>query len=272
MDPSRSAAGVDQYFFGQMIEQLDRTGPKLDTINWLAESWVLTQENGKPVITVKIRPGVKFHNGDPLTAEDFQYAYQRQRDPKISKWPHLLAAVESFDVVDNLTFRVRFKEGDGSFTSNNLTLWALPKRHLEKVGDEEFAKAPVGTGPWKFVSRTIKEELRLEAFDDYWNKEHRPTVKNLVIKIIPEDLTRVAAFKTGAIDWIDAVPPAMVEEFKKMAGVKTGRGTLTGSTATCGAMGCRAIPEPPGRGMCIPMCRAKAGASLRCMMIPSSTS
>ena len=157
-----------------------------------------------------------------MTAEDFEFAYQRQRDPKISKWPHLLAAVESFEVVDALTFRVRFKEGDGSFTSGNLILWALPKRHLQKVGDEEFAKAPVGTGPWKFVSRTIKEELRLEAYEGYWNAAHRPTVKNLVIKIIPEDLTRVAAFKTGAIDWIDAVPPAMVAEFSKMAGVQTG--------------------------------------------------
>jgi len=222
MDPSRSAAGVDQYFFGQMIEQLTRTDPQLTTTDWLAESWTLSHDGGKPVITVKIRPGVTFHTGDPLTAEDFQYAYERQRDPKISKWPHLLAAVEAFEVVDALTFRVRFKEGDGSFTSGNLILWALPKRHLQKVGDEAFAKAPVGTGPWKFVSRAIKEELRLEAYDGYWNKEHRPTVKNLVVKIIPEDLTRVAAFKTGAIDWIDAVPPAMVEEFKKMPGVQTG--------------------------------------------------
>lgn len=222
MDPSRSAAGVDQYFFGQMIEQLTRTDPTLKTVNWLAESWSIAQDGGKPVITVKLRPGVKFHNGDPLTSEDFEYAYERQRNPKISKWTHLLAAVEKFEIVDTLTFRVHFKEGDGSFTSGNLILWALPKHYMEKVGDEEFAKAPVGTGPWKFVSRTIKDELRLEAFDDYWNKEHRPTVKNLVIKIIPEDLTRVAAFKTGAIDWIDAVPPAMTEEFKKMAGVQTG--------------------------------------------------
>ncbi|TDN21700.1 glutathione ABC transporter substrate-binding protein, partial [Lactobacillus crispatus] len=63
--------------------------------------------------------------------------------------------------------------------------------------------------------------MKLEAFDDYWNKETRPKVKNLTIKIIPEDLTRVAAFKTGAVDWIDNVPPSMVAEFKKMPGVKT---------------------------------------------------
>ena len=220
MDATRSAAGVDGYFFGQISEQLVRTDPDLKLVNWLAESWALTEEAGKPVITVKIRPGVTFHNGDALTSDDFQYAYERQRNPKISRWPHLLAAVEAFEVIDPLTFRIRFKEGDGSFVAGNLILWAVPRRHLERVGDEAFASAPVGTGPWKFVSRTIKEELRLEAFDAYWNKEHRPGVKNLVIKIIPEDLTRVAAFKTGAIDWIDAVPPAMTAEFQKMAGVQ----------------------------------------------------
>ena len=70
--------------------------------------------------------------------------------------------------------------------------------------------ARIGTGPWKFVSRAVKDEIRFERFDDYWNQDHRPKAKNLVIKIIPEDLTRVAAFKTGAVDWIDGVPPAMV--------------------------------------------------------------
>ncbi len=63
--------------------------------------------------------------------------------------------------------------------------------------------------------------MRLQAFDGYWNKAQRPTVKNLVIKVIPEDLTRVAAFRTGAVDWIDAVPPAMTAEFQKMSGVST---------------------------------------------------
>ena len=222
MDPTRSAAGVDQYFFGQMFEQLVRTDPNLKTVNWLAEKWDLTQENGKPVITVKLRPGVKFHNGDPLTSADFEYAYKRQGDKKLSLWTHLVATVEAFEVIDDLNFRIRFKEPDGSFTTGNLILWAVPKHYIEQVGDDEFAKKPVGTGPWKFVSRTVKEELRLEAFEDYWNKAARPTVKNVVAKIIPEDLTRVAAFKTGAIDWIDAVPPAMVEEFSKMPGVKTG--------------------------------------------------
>ena len=221
LEPTRSAAGVDQYFIGQMFEQLVRTDPTLTRVNWLAESWAVKQEGGKPYLDVQLRKGVKFHNGDPLTAEDFEYSFRRQGDKKISIWTHLQAAVEAFEIVDPHHFRIRFKEGDGSYIASDLTLWAVPKRYMERVGDEAFERAPVGTGPWRFVSRTIKDEIRFEAYDDYWNAEHRPKVKNLVIKVIPEDLTRVAAFKTGAVDWIDAVPPAMTEEFRKLPGVMT---------------------------------------------------
>ena len=221
MDPAKYAAGVDQYFLGQIFEQLVRPDPSLKRVNWLAESWELKEEGGKPYLDVRLRKGVKFHNGDPMTAADFEFAYNRLRDNKVSRWSHLQAAVEAFEIVDDHRFRIRFKEGDGSYIADNLQLWAMPKKYFERVGEEEFGRNPVGTGPWKFVSRIIKEEIRFEAFDDYWNAEHRPTVKNLIIKIIPEDLTRVAAFKTGAVDWIDAVPPSMVAEFQKMPGVKT---------------------------------------------------
>jgi peptide/nickel transport system substrate-binding protein len=221
LDPIKYSAGVDHYFIGQMFEQLVRADPELKNVNWLAESWEIGGDAQKPVIDVRIRKGVKFHNGDPLTAEDFEFAYQRLRDPKVSRWSHLQAAVERFEVVDDHRFRIHFKEPDGNYIAGYLQLWAIPKKYFEKVGEEGFAKAPVGTGPWKFVSRSVKEELKLEAFEDYWNKDHRPKIKSLTIKIIPEDLTRVAAFKTGAVDWVDGVPPSMVEEFKKMPGVKT---------------------------------------------------
>ena len=221
LDPAKSSAGVDQYFFGQIYEQLVRPDPSLKLVNWLAESWSVEDEGGKPVIDVHLRQGVKFHTGDTLTSDDFAFAYNRLRDNKVSKWSHLQASVEAFEIVDPYHFRIHFKQGDGSYVADNLQLWAMSKAYFDRVGDETFGNTPVGTGPWKFVSRTIKEDLKLEAFDDYWNPTQRPTVKNLTIKIIPEDLTRVAAFKTGAVDWIDSVPPSMVEEFRKMPGVTT---------------------------------------------------
>ncbi len=140
---------------------------------------------------------------------------------KLSRYAHLQANVERFEVVDNTHFRLHFKQPDGAYIADSLQLWALPKKYFEQVGEDGFQKAPVGTGPWKFVSRALRQELRLEAFDDYWNKDARPTIKKLVIKIIPEDQTRIAAFQTGAVDWVENIPPAMVADFKKMPGVKT---------------------------------------------------
>jgi peptide/nickel transport system substrate-binding protein len=221
VDPSRTSAGVDQYFISQMFEQLVRFGPDLKPVNWLAESWSLQGTPEKPIIDVRLRSGVKFHNGDPMTAADFEFAFERLRDPKVSRFSHLQANVERFEIVDDLHFRLHFSAPDADYIVGNLQLYALPKRYFEQVGAEGFERAPVGTGPWKFVSRSMKEDIKFEAFADYWNKDARPTVKNLVVKIIPEDLTRIAAFKTGGVDWIDAVPLSEIDSIKKMPGVKT---------------------------------------------------
>ncbi|NUT16224.1 MAG: ABC transporter substrate-binding protein, partial [Cupriavidus sp.] len=222
LDPVKISAGVDHYFVGQIFEMLVRRNAALKDENWLAQSWKLdTGKDGKPVLDVQLRKGVRFHNGDPLTSEDMEFSWQRQRDPKGSFFSHYVSSVERFEIVDAHRFRLHFKEPDAQFIVGNMQLWAMPKKYIQKVGEEEFARKPVGTGPWKFVSRTVKDELKLEAFDGYWNKDKRPGIKELTIKVIPEDLTRVAAFKTGKVDFIDNVPPSMVEEFRKMPGVKT---------------------------------------------------
>jgi peptide/nickel transport system substrate-binding protein len=212
MDPAKSAAGVDGYFTSQMFEMLVRPDPNLESVNWLATSWELTEVDGKTVLDIVIRDDVTFHNGDPLTSADFEFSYQRQANPEISKWPHLQKFVEEFEIIDDHHFRIHFSAPDSNYVAGNLQLYAMPKKYIEEVGDEEFARNPVGTGPYKFVSFTPKEELKLEAYDGYWNKEHRPTVKTVTVKIIPEDLTRVAALQTGEVDLIDAVPPQMVQQ------------------------------------------------------------
>jgi peptide/nickel transport system substrate-binding protein len=221
MDPLKYAGGIDREFLSQIYELLVKPDPSLKKTNWLAESWDIAGTPEKPIIEVKLRPGIKFHNGYPLTSADFEFSYQRARDPKVSRWTHLQAAVERFEIVDDLRFRIHFKQPDAQYVAENLTLWAISKRYFEEVGETEFEQKPIGTGPWKFVSRTRGSELKLEAFADYWNKEHRPRAKFLSIKVIPEDSTRVAAFQTGAVDWISTVPSQSLDTIKKIPGVKT---------------------------------------------------
>ena len=128
--------------------------------------------------------------------------------------------VEDVVVLDDHQLEIVFDHPDASLISLNLDLWAVPRRYYEEVGDEGIQAHPIGTGPWKFVSRKPREELVVERFDGYWNQDALPRAKRLTIKIIPEDTTRVAAFKTHAVDWIDAVPPAQVAEFEAMEGVE----------------------------------------------------
>ena len=221
VDPAQASAGVASYGVRPMLEQPARPGRDGKRLNGPAESWRLRGTKDKPVIEVKLRPGVTFHNGDPLTSADMEFSFQRQKNPKISRRFYFFDSVDRFEIVDDLTFRIHFKEPDANFVAAYFHLYAMPKKYIEQVGEEEFAKNPVGTGPWKFRSWKPKEEMVFEAFDGYWNKEARPTVRNLVVKLIPEDLTRVAAFKTGAVDLIDAVPLAAVTEFKNQPNTKT---------------------------------------------------
>ncbi len=221
LDPVRYSAGVDTYGISQVFEQLLRVDPSGKTVNWLAQSWSVGGTPEKPVIDVALRPGVRFQNGDPLTAADVQFSFERLRDPKQSRWSHLQAAVERFEVVDDLHFRLHFSRPDANYITDYLQIWVMPKAYFERVGADGFAKAPIGTGPWRVKDWKVKEELQLQAWEGYWNKEQRPGLQSLTIKFIPEDLTRVAAFKTGAVDWIDAVPPAQVEEFRHMPDVAT---------------------------------------------------
>ncbi len=220
IDPTRISAGVDQYFVSLFYEQLLASDPELDRVNRLAESWELRERNGVFAYHVRLRQGVRFHNGDELTAEDLRYAFERQSDPQASRLASRWRYVDRVDVIDDYTFEIVFSTPDSALVSLNLDLWAVPRRYYEEVGDEGVVAHPIGTGPWKFVSRRVREEIVVERFEDYWDAEHKPSADRLTIKIIPEDTTRVAAFKTGAVDWIDAVPPAQIDEIEAMPGVE----------------------------------------------------
>ena len=96
--------------------------------------------------------------------------------------------------------------------------WIVPKKYIEKVGDEGFKKAPVGAGPYKLTSFNPGIELVLDAFDRYWRKP--PTVKRMVWKSVPEDLTRLAMLKRGEVDIAYSLRGPLGEEAKRTPGLK----------------------------------------------------
>src|SRR5256886_1463409 len=95
--------------------------------------------------------------------------------------------------------------------------WIVPKKYVEKVGEDGFKKAPIGAGPYRFVSFTPGVELVLEAFDQYWRKT--PSVKRLVFRAIPDDSTRLAALKRGEVDIGYAFFGPVAEEVRRTPGL-----------------------------------------------------
>src|SRR3979490_1738535 len=96
--------------------------------------------------------------------------------------------------------------------------WIVPKKYVEKVGEEGYKKAPIGAGPYKFVSFNPGVELVMEAFEGYWRKV--PTVKKLVWKVIPDETTRLAALKRGEVDLAYSIRGELAEELQRTPGLE----------------------------------------------------
>ncbi len=183
----------------------------------LAESWTISRDG--LVYEFVLRKGVRFHNGDVLTADDVKFSFERYRGTGAALLKSRVAAV---DVVDPLRVRFRLKAAWPDFLTFYATpatgaAWIVPKKYVEKVGDEGFKKAPVGAGPYKFVSFTPGVELIVEAFDQYWRKT--PAVKRLVFKVIPDESTRLAALKRGEVDIVYSIRGALAEELRRTPGL-----------------------------------------------------
>src|ERR1700704_3652988 len=182
----------------------------------LAESWTAS-EDGLSYEFV-LRKGIAFHNSEPVTAEDVKFSFMRYRG---ASHDMMKARVATIEIVNPLRVRFQLKEPWPDFLtfygSATGAGWIVPKKYVEKVGEEGFKKAPVGAGPYKFVSFTPGVELVLEAFDQYWRKT--PSVKRLVFRAIPDDTTRLAALKRGEVDIAYAFFGPAAEEVRRTPGL-----------------------------------------------------
>ena len=182
----------------------------------LAESWS-TSPDGLTYEFV-LRKGVKFHNGDDLTSEDVKFSFARYRGTSKAILHERVASVETPDA-QHIRFKLKQPWPDfltfylGATGAN----WIMPKKYIEKMGDDGFKKAPIGAGPYKFVSFTPGLELTFEAFDQYWRKT--PNVKTLVFRVIPDEATRLAALKRGEVDIVYSIRGELAEELQRSKGL-----------------------------------------------------
>src|SRR5882724_11474175 len=199
LDPAETPGiGTPFVFLYALHDALMKPLPGNDMAPCVAESFKESADG--LTYKFKLREGLKFHNGDAVTADDVKFSFLRYRGVS-AKLLH--DRVKSIDVLDPLRVRFVLHAPWPDFlvfyaTPATGAAWVVPKKYIEKVGEDGFRRQPVGLGPYRFVSMKPGIELMLEANEQYWRK--KPTVKRVVFKGVPDRTTRLAMLKTGEAD------------------------------------------------------------------------
>jgi peptide/nickel transport system substrate-binding protein len=213
-DPAETPGIITPFLFLYALhDALVKPMPDQAQAPSLAESWSESEDG--LTYEFKLRQGVTFHNGDPLTAEDVKFSFERYKGASARLYQEKVKEVE---IVNPHQVRFHLKEPWPDFmtfygTPSTGAGWIVPKKYIEQVGDDGFKNHPIGAGPYKFVSHKQGIELVLEAYEGYWR--HMPHVQKLVMRSIPDDATRLAMLKTGEADIAYAMMGAMAEEVKR---------------------------------------------------------
>lgn len=169
----------------------------------------------------KVRQGITFHNGDPLTADDVVFSFKRLAlkggmEGKTSPRATLIGPVETVEKIDDYTVIVKLREAPNSFEQSRrwYNVEMMPKKYFEAVGIEGFLKKPIGCGPFKWVEGDLSTQVVLERYENYnggapeipGNVARIPALDRVIFKFIPESTTRVAALLAGEVDIIQNVP------------------------------------------------------------------
>jgi peptide/nickel transport system substrate-binding protein len=169
-------------------------------IGEVAEDWNLS-EDGK-TWTFYIREGMKFHNGDPVTAHDVHFTMERfcSNESK-NPWSNQLRdEIVSHRVIDDYTYEYITKTPQPQLVDTFCWVRIMSKTYFDEVGEEQWRAHPIGSGPWKFVEHVPEISFKVEANTEYWRPEHVPYFQYLVDLQVPEEATQVAMLKRGEID------------------------------------------------------------------------
>jgi peptide/nickel transport system substrate-binding protein len=215
-DPAEAPGLLTPYMlFYALHDALVKPMPGQAAAPSLAESWKSSPDG--LVHEFVLRKGVRFHDGEPVTGDDVKFSFERYRGVSAGLLKERVQRVE----VDGARVRFRLARPWPDFmtyyTNSTAADWIVPRKYVEKVGDEGFKKAPIGAGPYRFVSFTPGVEVVLEAFEGYWRKV--PRVKRLVFRVIPDESSRLAALKRGEVDIAYSVRGALAEELQRTKGL-----------------------------------------------------
>lgn len=207
LSPTLTNDRVSSSVINQIYETLFRRNPDTNQIEpLLAVSYETPDPN---TWVIKLRRGVRFHDGTPFDAQAVKFTFDRLRDPKVAApRASLLQSVESVEARDEFTVVIKTKYPYGAFLAalTHVNSAIESPAAVRKYGN--LMNNPVGTGPFRFRERVPGDRIVLEANPDYWGGA--PRLEQVVFRVVPEAATRVNLLTTGEVDFLDDVPPELV--------------------------------------------------------------
>ena len=219
IDPHFSRTGNNQNIAMQIFDRLLSTDENLQQHPAIAESW----SNPEPTKwRIKLRAGVKFHDGSALTADDVIYSLQRPKTIANSPAPFTgnVAAISNMTASDPLTIDFVTKDPTPDFLEQVGSVYIVSKAAAEGKKLEQFndGTAAIGSGPYKFKSWAHGDRVLLTRNESYWGA--KPDFENVTIRFMSNDAARIAALRSNGVDLIDAVPPEEVTVLSKLPAFK----------------------------------------------------
>jgi ABC-type transport system substrate-binding protein len=221
--------GEGQRFMGYTVYDalinwdLSSSDKPSDLVAGLAVSWAVDAEDKKKWL-FKLRDSVTFHDGSSFDADAVVWNFDKllkqaspQFDPRqAAQGRSRIPAVDSYKVIDRLTVEISTKTPDATLPYQLAWIMLSSPAQWEKVGRnwDAFARTPSGTGPWKLTAFVPRERAELVPNAAYWDKARVPKLEKMILMPLPEPNTRVAALRSGQVDWIEAPSPDAVASLK----------------------------------------------------------
>ncbi len=211
LDPAQINQVLQFQIASNVMSGLTHINPDLTAEGDLATDWTVSDDGLEWVFT--LRQGVTFHNGDPFTADDVIYTYERSSNPELSIHSGVLTNVTSVEKVDDYTVKFTLSAPQASFLVKTLerasgrAMTIVNKRSIEEDGPENYGLFPIGTGPFKVTENLLGQSTVIEKFADYYDPE-RPKLDKVTFIPIPEPEPLAAALEAGDIQLIGGNPPA----------------------------------------------------------------
>ncbi len=175
----------------------------------LAESWDWNDDS--KTYTFKMREGLTFHDGEPLTASDVKFTLDVIRDEKnASEIISNYEDITNIDIVDDRTISITLKANNAAFP-DYMTIGILPEHSFKntEIAEDDFNTAPIGAGPYKLTSWDMGQSITMERFDDYY--QGSPKIQKIIFKIVDDYDTRALQLKSGDLDFAQITPKTLSE-------------------------------------------------------------